>query len=472
LTVRGYHLGALGVKDSPRDPLAPGDLELLDGIARQVAEALDSAQLVEQTRKRAVELETVSRVSAATATILETDKLLQAVVELTKRSFNLYHAHVYLLNQEYYQLQLAAGSGEVGDQMVRDGWYISLEHEHSIVARVAREREGLIVNDVRAEPYFLPNPLLPATRAEMAVPMIVGNRLMGVLDLQADETDVFSEEDVRIQTALANQIAVALQNAMLYQEQLKTAEQLREFDRLKSEFLASMSHELRTPLNSIIGFADVLLEGIDGELNERMEEDVRLIRSSGDHLRSLIGDILDMSKIEAGMMDLRYEVIDLPALARELESFARSQMLTYDKTLSFRVELSPEVKEVTADRTRLKQVLFNLISNAIKFTTEGEVRVEMARDDGLLEVAVVDTGIGIKADNLPIVFEQFRQLDGSLTRTAGGTGLGLPISRSLVELHGGEIYVESEVGEGTTFTFTLPVEGKKRRHETGPLVER
>jgi signal transduction histidine kinase len=301
--------------------------------------------------------------------------------------------------------------------------------------------------------------------------MIVGNRLVGVLDVQADRPFAFNKEDAQIQGALANQIASALQNATLYQEQLATAEQLREFDRLKSEFLASMSHELRTPLNSIIGFADVLLEGIDGELNERMEEDVRLIRSSGEHLRNLIGDILDMSKIEAGMMDLRCELVDVAAMAAEIHAFARTQMMAYDKELAFELEIGRDVQAIYADRTRFKQVLFNLLSNAIKFTNEGRVSLRIRRKGDEVQVAVEDSGIGIDEQNLAIVFEQFRQVDGSLTRTAGGTGLGLPISKSLVEMHGGKIWVKSVVGSGTTFYFTLPAEPQTpaRRPGTGPL---
>lgn len=456
LQVRGETVGAFGIQDDPDNPLSPDEFELLESISRQVAEALENARLLQQTQKRAVELETVSRVSAATSTILETEKLLRAVVELTKRSFNLYHAHVYLLDPGEQHLVLAAGAGDAGESMVKQGWQIPLDHPRSVVARAARQEEGVIVNDVRADEGFLANPLLPATRAELAVPMIAGNRLLGVLDVQADMSHYFSEEDVRIQSSLATQVAIALQNARLYQEQLETAEQLREFDRLKSEFLASMSHELRTPLNSIIGFADVLLEGIDGELNERMEEDVRLIRSSGEHLRELIGDILDMSKIEAGMMDLRPEAVDVRDLVDDLEAFARTQLMVYGKDLNFGIQIAPDVDRIQADRTRFKQVLYNLISNAIKFTSDGRVTLSMDMDDGNLLVEVEDTGIGIKDKDIPIVFEQFRQVDGSLTRSAGGTGLGLPISKSLVELHGGELWVESEVGEGATFSFTIP----------------
>ncbi|MFW6063319.1 MAG: GAF domain-containing protein [Chloroflexota bacterium] len=466
LQVRGETFGVLGVEAGDDQALTDSERNLLQAVSEQVAEALEYARLLEQTQKRAVELETVSRVSAATATILEREKLLGAVVELTRRSFDLYHAHIYLVDEGKENLVLAAGSGDAGEQMVQRGWQIALDHPRSVVARAAREKEGIIVNDVRSEQGFLANPLLPNTRSELAVPMISGNRLLGVLDVQSSTPNNFTQDDVRIQSALANQVATALQNATLYQEQLETAEKLREFDRLKSEFLASMSHELRTPLNSIIGFADVLLEGIDGDLNPRMEEDVVLIRNSGQHLRELIGDILDMSKIEAGMMDLRYEEIDVSELGHEIEAFARTQLRTYEKDLEFEVHIGPEVGTVRADRTRFKQVLYNLISNAIKFTTEGNVTLSLRLKDDELLVQVSDTGIGIKEENIPIVFEQFRQVDGSLTRKAGGTGLGLPISKSLVELHGGEIWVQSEEGEGTTFAFTIPAESAAVDDET------
>src|SRR5690606_30896948 len=254
-----------------------------------------------------------------------------------------------------------------GEIMKSEGWRIGLS-QRSLVARAATTRHGVIANDVRREEGFLPNPLLPATRSELAVPMIASNRLLGVLDVQSDQPNYFTEADIRIQTAMATQIAVALQNAMLFEEQLETAEKLREVERLKSDFLASMSHELRTPLNSIIGFADVLLEGLDGELTERMAEDVQLIRDSGQYLRELIGDILDMSKIEAGKMRLRYELIGIAGMIEEIMATARTPALSYKKEhLALSADVASEVPSVYADRTRLKQVLYNLLSNAIKF---------------------------------------------------------------------------------------------------------
>ncbi len=460
LTVRGEEIGVIGVADETERPLSEEEKEFLEAVSKEVAEALEAARLFEQTQealaaqeKLATELETVAQVSTAASTILDVDALLQAVVDLAKSSFNLYHAHIYLMHENNTSLVLKAGAGNIGRLMTLEGREIDI-YADSLVARAARTREGVIANDVRKTVDFLPHPLLPHTRSELAVPMIVGDKLVGILDLQSDKLNFFSEDDLKTQKTLASQIAVAIENAQQYAEQVRTAEKLREVDLLKSEFLASMSHELRTPLNSIIGFADVLLEGLDGELNERMEEDVRLIRNSGAHLRNLIGDILDMSKIESGRMELRYEEINLPEMAEDIMALAAP--LAQEKNLLLHMDIGENVNTILADRTRLRQILWNIMGNAIKFTQEGSVTLSMQDKTDHLLVAIRDTGIGIKEEHIPIVFEQFRQVDGSLNRTAGGTGLGMPITKKLVELHGGKIWIESVYGQGSTFFFTIP----------------
>ncbi|MCA9979179.1 MAG: PAS domain S-box protein, partial [Anaerolineales bacterium] len=462
IKIRGQTIGAIGIQDTAEQPLDDDEQELLDSITLQVAEALENARLLEQTQKRAVELETVAQVSAASSTILDVSQLLKSVVDLTKSSFGLYHAHIYLYEPESRDMALAAGAGEIGDIMVAEGWRIPLHTQRSLVARAARAQQGLVVADTHNEPDFLPNPLLPQTRAELIAPMIVGDRLLGVLDLQSDRVNYFTQDDLRIHTTLASQVAIALQNANLFQEQRETAEKLREVDQLKSEFLASMSHELRTPLNSIIGFA---VEGIDGELNERMEEDVRLIRDGGQHLRALIGDILDMSKIEAGMMDLNYSIVEVNSLANEVMATTRG--LLTDKPVEARLFVDPRLDMVEADRVRLVQVLLNLLSNAAKFTDEGEVLLSMEKQADNLFVSVKDSGIGIRPEDIPQVFEQFRQIGGMAMRKAGGTGLGMPITKKLVEMHGGEIWLESTFGSGTTFHFKIPLQKPDVATETG-----
>ncbi|RPI98316.1 MAG: sensor histidine kinase, partial [Chloroflexi bacterium] len=267
----------------------------------------------------------------------------------------------------------------------------------------------------------------------------------------------FTAEDVQVQSTLASQIAVAVNTAQLFAEQLEVTDRLREVDRLKSEFLASMSHELRTPLNSIIGYAEVLLDGIDGDLTDDMTEDVSAIHGSGKHLLNLINDILDLAKIEASQMDLVMEAFQLAPLAED--TIGTQRVLLKDKPVDIVLDIPDELPALRADSLRVRQVLSNLVTNAIKFTEEGSITIR-ARcyelDPSMLQISVIDTGIGMRQDQLHMIFDRFRQVDQSHTRRAGGTGLGLSITRQLIQMHGGDIWVDSEPGVGSQFHFTLP----------------
>ena len=449
---------------SSRRSFETAEIAAAQSLALQISAGLDRLRATEeilaarqQAERRASELQVVAEVSAAAATILDPNELLTNISNLTKESFDLYHTHIYLLNDEQQILVLRAGAGEPGRLMVSTGHRILVAQEHSLVARAARTRASVISNDITREPDFLPNPLLPETRSEMSVPIIVGDDLIGILDVQANIANRYSEDDVQIFETLSRQIGIALLNARLYQEQLETAEQLREVDKLKSEFLASMSHELRTPLNSIIGYAEVILDGLDGPLNEDLEEDVGAIHGSGKLLLNLINDILDLAKIEAGQMELEYSEVDVKDFMQRM--IDGSRILVKDKPVDLILNVQDDVPEIIhVDPVRLQQIVNNLISNAAKFTEEGSITLNTMADNGNIVVEVVDTGIGISDDQLELIFERFRQADQSSTRRAGGTGLGLDITRSLVLMHGGDISVVSTLGEGSKFTFTLPVE--------------
>jgi signal transduction histidine kinase len=292
--------------------------------------------------------------------------------------------------------------------------------------------------------------------------MIAGDKVLGVFDVQSDVAERFTEEDANIYTTLASQVGVALQNARLYVEQAATVAQLRELDRLKSAFLANMSHELRTPLNSILGFADVMLEELDGPLTDYMNNDLRLIQKNGQHLLHLINDVLDMAKIEAGRMNLNPERFRVHEVLQEVTSITSN--LASDKNLALFIDdTADQEAEIYADRTRIRQVMINLVNNSIKFTDSGSIAVKvMPMDGGRVLISVKDTGIGIPPDKLAAVFQEFIQVDSSTTRKVGGTGLGLPISRRLVEMHGGKLWAESTGinGHGSTFFVELPVEAR------------
>lgn len=465
LSVRGEPIGFFGIKQDDGRSLSEEDIQFLEAVSEQVAQALERARLMEQTQKSAVELQAVAEVSTATSTILEPTSLLQKVVDLTKERFGLYHAHIYLLDQEKKSLQLAAGAGKVGQQMMLESWSISVDREDSIVARTARTQQGQIVIDVTQEPRFMFNPLLPETRSELAVPIIVGEELLGVFDVQANIAGRFSYDDVRTFSTLASQIGVALQNAKLYTEQLITVERLRELDNMKSAFLANMSHELRTPLNSILGFTQVMLEGLDGPLTDLMTNDLELIEKNGKHLLNLINDVLDLARIEAGRLTLSPEPTNLYTLLNDV--ILSSTALVGEKDLEIKLIADAEQDwTIELDQIRMRQIFINLIGNAIKFTESGGVYVEMekiwdvekGREDRL-QVRIRDTGVGIPSNKLEEIFEAFSQVDSSTTRKVGGTGLGLPISRRLVEMHGGRLWAESPgPGLGSTFYLELPIE--------------
>jgi signal transduction histidine kinase len=253
----------------------------------------------------------------------------------------------------------------------------------------------------------------------------------------------------------ASQSALAIQNAQLFRGIADKRAELEVANRHKSEFLANMSHELRTPLNAVIGFSEVLLERMFGELNDKQAEYLQDILSSGRHLLSLINDILDLSKIEAGRMELELGRFDVPLALDNALTLVRER--AGRNGIALELVIDPGVGALVADERKVKQVLVNLLSNAVKFTREGgTVSVRAARLDGGVEIAVSDTGIGIAPEDQGLIFEEFRQVGTDYARKREGTGLGLALSRRLVELHGGKIRVESELGRGSTFTFNIP----------------
>jgi CheY-like chemotaxis protein len=258
---------------------------------------------------------------------------------------------------------------------------------------------------------------------------------------------------------LADQVAIAIDNARSYELSMQAVKEMREADRLKSQFLANMSHELRTPLNSIIGFSRVILKGIDGAITDLQQQDLLAIHNSGQHLLGLINDILDLSRIEAGKMELTFDEVSLPELITSVMSTVTG--LVKDKPIQLVREIPSDLPTVRADAMRVRQVLLNLLSNAAKFTDEGKIIVtavitEKPAGRSEIMVRVTDTGSGIALDDQKKLFQPFSQVDASPTRKTGGSGLGLSISNHLVQMHGGRMGVESRSGQGSTFFFTLP----------------
>ena len=310
--------------------------------------------------------------------------------------------------------------------------------------------------------------------SRLLVPIRVKDEVLGVLTFDENEAGrAWNDDDIAMAVAISEQLAVALQDARSVQLTETALEEMREADRLKTQFLANMSHELRTPLNSIIGFSRVILKGIDGPVNETQETDLQAIHNAGLHLLGLINDILDLSKIEAGKMELTFGDVDLREIVRGVMSTAAG--LVKDKPIELAAEVPEDLGVLQADSIRVRQVLLNLVSNAAKFTDQGRIDVVVTRlddvDPGEILVSVSDTGPGIAPEDQAKLFEPFSQVDASPTRKTGGTGLGLSICRHLVELHGGTIWVDSQPGRGSTFFFTLPVRQPEAFDEAAPAAE-
>ncbi|MBN1889040.1 MAG: GAF domain-containing protein [Thermoflexales bacterium] len=453
-------IGVLDVQGTESERFSQDEVAVLELLADQVAIAIENARLYQETQRRARLLQAAAQVGQAITSILDQQELQKMVVTLLQQQLDLYYAGLFLIDPERRYAVLHAGTGEPGQLMLERGHRLEVGG-HSMVGWACANRRARIALDAGADAVRFDNPLLPETRTEMALPLIVGDEVLGAIDVQSARPAAFSDEDARTLQTLANQVAVALRNATLvtevrhlFEEQKQAAEKLREMDRLKTQFLANMSHELRTPLNSIIGFSRVILKGIDGPLTDMQKQDLTAIHTSGQHLLGLINDILDISKIEAGKMELSFEEVDFREVIKSVLSTGVG--LVKDKPVELRQKTPDDLPFVWADPVRSRQVLINLLSNAAKFTDRGSISIEAAAEARFIRVNVRDTGIGIAKEKLDTIFEAFTQADASTTRKYGGTGLGLAISRRFIEMHGGDLWVESEVGAGTTFTFTLP----------------
>jgi len=435
---------------------------------RQLAEQNDALQL------RSRQLQTVADVARNIVSTRQVDSLLTLVTRLVSERFGFYHSGIFLLDERGEYAVLRAASSPGGIRM--------LERQHKlrvgqvgIVGYVTGTGEPRIATDVGADAVFFNNPDLPETRSEMALPLKLGDLIIGALDVQSVEPDAFSQEDIALFTTLADQVSVAIENANAYEVSQQNLEEMKELDRVKSQFLANMSHELRTPLNSVIGFSRVILKGIDGPINETQAQDITAIYNSGMHLLNMINEILDMSKIEAGKMELQLVEMNIAdVITKAVET---SSGLVKDKPLQLLTRIEPELPVIKCDEVRIEQVLANLISNAVKFTDKGTITIGAElktnnRNREEIMVTVADTGIGIAPDDQPKLFQQFSQVDDSPTRRTGGTGLGLSISRSLIELHGGTIgLLRSELGKGSTFYFTLPTSSEPENINNSTLFE-
>jgi GAF domain-containing protein len=468
----GVALGAIVISRGPDvHPFSAKQIALLETFANQAVIAIENVRLFQELRARTAELTrsveqltALGEVSRAVSSTLDVETVLQTIVRRANRLAGTAGCAIWEYDElrEEFRLRASHYADERDAAMLpAPGGVTTIPKGQGLTTRVVERQQPVQLPDIALEGAYespVRNALIDAGhRALLGVPLLSEDEVIGVLAVTSKTPGEFAPEIVRLLSTFATQSALAIQNARLFHEVADKSRQLEAASRHKSEFLANMSHELRTPLNAILGFSEVLAERMFGEVNEKQAEYLQDILSSGRHLLSLINDILDLSKVEAGRLELELGRFHLPTALDNALTLVRERATRHGIALTQQVD--PGIGDIVADERKVKQILLNLLSNAVKFTPEGgRVGLTVTTADGVVTIAVSDTGIGIAPEDQAAIFEEFRQVGRDDARKQEGTGLGLTLAKKFVELHGGRIGVQSQVGQGSTFAFTLPVQ--------------
>jgi signal transduction histidine kinase/HAMP domain-containing protein len=410
------------------------------------------------------ELKALGEVSQAVSSTLDLQTVLATIVAHAVELSGTEAGAIYEFDEtaEEFKLRATHGMNEELIQAVREA---RIKLGETVVGRAGLTREAVQVRDIREEPTYLLRETMERAgfRALLAVPLLREEKIIGALVVRRREPGQFQEESVNLLQNFATQSALAIQNARLFREIEEKGRQLEIASKHKSEFLANMSHELRTPLNAILGYAELILDKIYGDVPEKIQDVLERLEKNGRHLLGLINDVLDLSKIEAGQLTLTLNEYSMKEVVQTV--FTSVESLAAEKNLELKITVPPDLAPGKGDEQRIAQVLLNLVGNAIKFTEAGEVRLEVKASNGTFLVSVSDTGPGLSEADQQRIFEEFHQADTSSTRKKGGTGLGLSIAKRIIEMHGGRIWVESSLGKGSTFRFTLPVRVERQTEQ-------
>ena len=422
------------------------------GLERKVAER--THDLTEALRR----LTALSEVGRAVSSTLDVQAVLNSIVVHAGPLAGADGCAIYEYDETSQEFHLRA-THNYDPALVAAIGAVPLRRGEGVMGRAAALREPIQVPDITQPGAYETRQrdvlVRAGFRALLSVPLLFEDRVIGSLSVNRKAPGEYGPDVIDVLKTFAAQSVLSLENARLFREIADKSRELEIASQHKSEFLANMSHELRTPLNAVIGFSEVLLDRMFGDLNDKQTEYLHDIMGSGRHLLSLINDILDLSKIEAGRMELEPSEFHLPTALDDACTLVRERASR--RTITLRIAVDERVGEIRADERKIKQIMLNLLSNAIKFTPEGgRIEVRAVPSNGSVEVSVTDTGIGIAPEDQDAVFEEFRQVGTSAARREG-TGLGLALCRKFIELHGGTIWVKSQVGVGSTFTFTLPV---------------
>jgi signal transduction histidine kinase len=463
----GEAVGTINLRRTDVSPFTDAHIALLETFADQAVIAIENVRLFQELGQRNRDLTEALDQQTATSEILrvisqsptDVQPVFEAILGSAARLCSGQLAMLWLYEgDDVFRAVAFHGASPEYEAWARGG-------PHRIPPPIFRPGgpwRPTQLDDTTTLPYLDSHPILRASvelegmRTFLGVPLVKDGQLLGSFTIYRREIARFSDDHVALVQTFASQAVIAIENVRLFKELEAANRELEAASRHKSEFLANMSHELRTPLNAVIGFSEVLLQRMFGQLNDKQDEYLKDIYASGQHLLSLINDILDLSKIEAGRMEVTLAPFHLPSALDNAVTLVRERAARHGIALELKID--PELGELVGDERKVKQVVLNLLSNAVKFTPEGgRISLKASRTDGAVEIAVSDTGIGIAREDQAAIFEEFRQVGSDETRKQEGTGLGLTLAKKFVELHGGRIWVDSELERGSTFTFTLPM---------------
>jgi signal transduction histidine kinase len=460
-------LGVLDVKSERVNAFEESDLFVLQSLADQVAIAIENARLYTMTdqalAKRLEELAIMQEIDRQLNATLDYDRVMDFTLDCAIQMTGADGGIISTVDQEQRAMLFLATRGHpVEDESFRrQPWPLN----QGIVGRVVRTKRPVLASDVTQDPDYVG--VMSETQSQLAVPILREDRVMGVISVESSGLAAFDEGDLNFMTRLADHAAIAIENASLYSD-------LKQANEAKSEFVSIVSHELKTPMTSIKGYADLLFKGTAGEISEMQQKFLQVIRSNVDRMNALVSDLLDISRIESGRLRLHIQSVPIKAVVDEVVQTMQERIKA--KELALAVKVPEDLPPVQADAGRLIQVLTNLMSNAYRYTLPGgkiSVKATVWLDGprpgeakpvpsgeqrlGYLCLSVSDTGIGISPKDQMWIFDKFFRGDDPVVRENTGTGLGLSIAKSIVELHDGQMWFQSELGQGSTFSFTVPI---------------